>query len=118
MQRLLEPVFCVFSYSLEGLTGNSSEVTKEPPHTMESVLQSTRDPRRTPVVGTDERGSLVSLTEEEMESDHSEGSVFDNSVNRIGMQTAGSHDQSSGNWALIHVSWTVTWFTAIGMCCL
>ncbi|XP_032906493.1 A-kinase anchor protein 13 isoform X3 [Amblyraja radiata] len=67
------------SYSLEGLTGNSSEVTKEPSHTMESVLQSTRDPRRTPVVGTDERGSLVSLTEEEMESDHSEGSVFDNS---------------------------------------
>ncbi|XP_078283552.1 A-kinase anchor protein 13-like isoform X2 [Rhinoraja longicauda] len=65
------------SYSLEGLTG-SSEVTKEPPHIMESVLRSSRDPRRTPLVGTDERGSLVSLTEEDRESDHSEGSVFDN----------------------------------------
>ncbi|XP_069768128.1 A-kinase anchor protein 13 isoform X2 [Narcine bancroftii] len=65
------------SYSLEGLTA-SSEVTKEPPHMMESVLQGSRDPRRAPVVCTDERGSLVSLTEEELESDHSEGSVFDN----------------------------------------
>ncbi|XP_062922192.1 A-kinase anchor protein 13-like isoform X1 [Mobula hypostoma] len=65
------------SYSLEGLTAGS-EVTKEPPRTMESVLQNSRDPRRAPVVCTDDRGSLVSLTEEEMESDHSEGSVFDN----------------------------------------
>ncbi|XP_067827474.1 A-kinase anchor protein 13 isoform X2 [Heptranchias perlo] len=65
------------SYSLEGLAANN-EVTKEPSHTVESVLQNSRDPRRAPVVSTDERGSLVSLTEEEMESDHSDGSVFDN----------------------------------------
>ncbi|XP_051896222.1 LOW QUALITY PROTEIN: A-kinase anchor protein 13-like [Pristis pectinata] len=65
------------SYSLEGLTAGS-EVPKEPSHTMESVLQSSRDPRRAPVVCTDDRGSLVSLTEEEMESDHSEGSMFEN----------------------------------------
>ncbi|XP_059808918.1 A-kinase anchor protein 13-like isoform X4 [Hypanus sabinus] len=65
------------SYSLEGLTAGS-EATKEPPRTMESVLQNSRDPRRAPVVCSDDHGSLVSLTEEEMESDHSEGSVFDN----------------------------------------
>uniref|UniRef100_UPI00398F2EEE A-kinase anchor protein 13 isoform X2 n=1 Tax=Pristiophorus japonicus TaxID=55135 RepID=UPI00398F2EEE len=65
------------SYSLEGLTA-SNEVPKEPSHTVEAVLRNSRDPRRTPMVSTDERGSLVSLTEEEMESDHSEGSVFDN----------------------------------------
>ncbi|XP_048471707.1 A-kinase anchor protein 13-like [Rhincodon typus] len=64
------------SYSLEGLVHNS-EVIKETSHTAESVLQNSRDPRRAPVVSLDERGSLVSLTEEEMESDHSEGSVFE-----------------------------------------
>ncbi|XP_067874208.1 A-kinase anchor protein 13-like isoform X2 [Heterodontus francisci] len=65
------------SYSLEGLVADN-EVTKEPSHTVESVLRNSRDPRRAPIVSNDERGSLVSLTEEEMESDHSEGSVFDN----------------------------------------
>ncbi|XP_078386158.1 A-kinase anchor protein 13-like isoform X5 [Cetorhinus maximus] len=65
------------SYSLEGLV-HDNEVTKETSHTVESVLRNSRDPRRGPVVNTDERGSLVSLTEEEMESDHSEGSVFEN----------------------------------------
>ncbi|XP_078097395.1 A-kinase anchor protein 13-like isoform X2 [Mustelus asterias] len=64
------------SYSLEGLV-HDSEVTKETSHTVESVLRNSRDPRRAPIVNTDERGSLVSLTEEEMESDHSEGSVFE-----------------------------------------
>ncbi|XP_038669297.1 LOW QUALITY PROTEIN: A-kinase anchor protein 13-like [Scyliorhinus canicula] len=65
------------SYSLEGLV-HDSEVTKETSHAVESVLRNSRDPRRAPIISTDERGSLVSLTEEEMESDHSEGSVFEN----------------------------------------
>ncbi|XP_043533146.1 A-kinase anchor protein 13-like isoform X5 [Chiloscyllium plagiosum] len=74
---VLESDISYRSYSLEGLVHNN-EVTKETSHTAESVLQNSRDPRRAPIISTDERGSLVSLTEEEMESDHSDGSVFDN----------------------------------------
>ncbi|XP_041031216.1 A-kinase anchor protein 13-like isoform X9 [Carcharodon carcharias] len=76
------------SYSLEGLV-HDNEVTKETTHTVESVLRNSRDPRRGPIVNTDERGSLVSLTEEEMESDHSEGSVFENpKLTRVQLHSA------------------------------
>ncbi|XP_048418590.2 A-kinase anchor protein 13-like [Stegostoma tigrinum] len=74
--RVMESDISYRSYSLERLVHNN-EVTKETLHAAESVLQNSRDPRRAPIVSTDERGSLVSLTEEEMESDHSEGSVFE-----------------------------------------
>ncbi|KAF7239549.1 A-kinase anchor protein 13 [Varanus komodoensis] len=57
----------VFSYSLEGLAGEP-DVTKKPPPGLESSSLTTKDLRQSPPA-SDDRGSLVSLTEEELESE-------------------------------------------------
>lgn len=63
------------SYSLEGLTADRDGGKDSP-------LQgaSPRDPRRMPRQESEERGSLVSLTEEEQESDLGECSSLDSQV--------------------------------------
>ncbi|XP_044300894.1 A-kinase anchor protein 13 isoform X3 [Varanus komodoensis] len=55
------------SYSLEGLAGEP-DVTKKPPPGLESSSLTTKDLRQSPPA-SDDRGSLVSLTEEELESE-------------------------------------------------
>ncbi|KAG7468181.1 hypothetical protein MATL_G00140090 [Megalops atlanticus] len=60
------------SYSLEGLTADREGVKDSPPQGA-----SPRDPRRLPRQESEERGSLVSLTEEEQESDLGECSSLD-----------------------------------------
>ncbi|CAI5792733.1 A-kinase anchor protein 13 isoform X1 [Podarcis lilfordi] len=53
------------SYSLEGLAGEGDS-TKKPPSSLETATLNTKDLRQSPLAN-DERGSLVSLTEEELE---------------------------------------------------
>ncbi|XP_060138919.1 A-kinase anchor protein 13 isoform X6 [Zootoca vivipara] len=53
------------SYSLEGLAGEG-DGTKKPPSSLETATLNTKDLRQSPLAN-DERGSLVSLTEEELE---------------------------------------------------
>ncbi|XP_042198962.1 A-kinase anchor protein 13 isoform X1 [Callorhinchus milii] len=73
-QSATEAEFSYRSYSLEGLV-RENVVTKEQMQPTEMIFQPSRDPRRVPLVSTD-GGSLVSLTEEEMESDQIDSSVF------------------------------------------
>ncbi|XP_066558030.1 A-kinase anchor protein 13 isoform X4 [Amia ocellicauda] len=61
------------SYSLEGLSADQGDIGKESP----SQGASPHDSRRTPLLESSERGSLVSLTEEEQESDLGENSSLD-----------------------------------------
>uniref|UniRef100_A0A452HFV5 Uncharacterized protein n=1 Tax=Gopherus agassizii TaxID=38772 RepID=A0A452HFV5_9SAUR len=63
------------SYSLEGLAGDSDD-NKKPSSNLETSSLSSRDLRRSPLA-SDERGSLVSLTEEEVESEQGEIRGFD-----------------------------------------
>ncbi|XP_074863129.1 A-kinase anchor protein 13 isoform X3 [Carettochelys insculpta] len=63
------------SYSLEGLAGDCSDNNK-PSSNLETSSLSSKDLRRSPLA-SDERGSLVSLTEEEVESEQGEGREFD-----------------------------------------
>ncbi|XP_036399311.1 A-kinase anchor protein 13-like isoform X2 [Megalops cyprinoides] len=67
-----KPTFHRRSYSLEGLTADREGVKDSPPQGA-----SPRDPRRLPRQESEERGSLVSLTEEEQESDLGECSSLD-----------------------------------------
>ncbi|XP_069046763.1 A-kinase anchor protein 13 isoform X3 [Lepisosteus oculatus] len=60
------------SYSLEGLSADRQPGRESPPQGI-----SPRDARRTPLPENEERGSLVSLTEEEQESDLGENSSLD-----------------------------------------
>ncbi|XP_026528840.1 A-kinase anchor protein 13 isoform X2 [Notechis scutatus] len=53
------------SYSLEGLSGEADDTTK-PSSSLDVVSMNTKDLRQSPLAN-DERGSLVSLTEEEQE---------------------------------------------------
>ncbi|XP_033022694.1 A-kinase anchor protein 13 isoform X2 [Lacerta agilis] len=53
------------SYSLEGLAGEG-DGTKKPPSSLETATLNTKDLRQSPLAN-DERGSLVSLNEEELE---------------------------------------------------
>nr|XP_034986598.1 A-kinase anchor protein 13 isoform X5 [Zootoca vivipara] len=53
------------SYSLEGLAGEG-DGTKKPPSSLETATLNTKDLRQSPLAN-DERGSLVSLTEEDLE---------------------------------------------------
>ncbi|XP_013921201.1 PREDICTED: A-kinase anchor protein 13-like [Thamnophis sirtalis] len=55
------------SYSLEGLSGEADDTTK-PSSSLDVASMNTKDLRRSPLAN-DERGSLVSLTEEEQESE-------------------------------------------------
>ncbi|XP_039346316.1 A-kinase anchor protein 13 isoform X2 [Mauremys reevesii] len=63
------------SYSLEGLAGDSDD-DKKPSSNLETSSLSSRDLRRSPLA-SDDRGSLVSLTEEEVESEQGEIRGFD-----------------------------------------
>ncbi|XP_043380601.1 A-kinase anchor protein 13 isoform X3 [Chelonia mydas] len=63
------------SYSLEGLAGDSDD-NKKPSSNLETSSLSSKDLRRSPLAN-DERGSLVSLTEEEVESEQGEIRGFD-----------------------------------------
>uniref|UniRef100_A0A8C8R8T1 A-kinase anchoring protein 13 n=1 Tax=Pelusios castaneus TaxID=367368 RepID=A0A8C8R8T1_9SAUR len=63
------------SYSLEGLAGDSDD-NKKPSSNLETSSLSSRDLRRSPLT-SDERGSLVSLTEEEVESEQGEMRGFE-----------------------------------------
>uniref|UniRef100_A0A8C3TAR7 A-kinase anchoring protein 13 n=1 Tax=Chelydra serpentina TaxID=8475 RepID=A0A8C3TAR7_CHESE len=63
------------SYSLEGLAGDSDD-NKKPSSNLETSSLSSKDLRRSPLA-SDERGSLVSLTEEEVESEQGEIRGFD-----------------------------------------
>ncbi|XP_067411750.1 A-kinase anchor protein 13 isoform X3 [Emydura macquarii macquarii] len=63
------------SYSLEGLAGDSDD-NKKPSSNLETSSLSSKDLRRSPFA-SDERGSLVSLTEEEVESEQGEIRGFD-----------------------------------------
>ncbi|XP_061100499.1 A-kinase anchor protein 13 isoform X2 [Conger conger] len=63
------------SYSLEGLTADRPGGKESPPQ-----RASPRDPRRIPRQESEERGSLVSLTEEEQESDLGECSSLDSQI--------------------------------------
>uniref|UniRef100_A0A674KAP8 A-kinase anchoring protein 13 n=1 Tax=Terrapene triunguis TaxID=2587831 RepID=A0A674KAP8_9SAUR len=66
------------SYSLEGLAGDSDD-NKKPSSNLETSSLSSKDLRRSPLA-SDERGSLVSLTEEEVESEQGEIRGFDRQV--------------------------------------
>lgn len=68
----------VFSYSLEGLAGDSDDI-KKPPSNLETSSLSSKDPRRSPLA-SDEQGSSVLLTEEELEDEHGELRGFDRQV--------------------------------------
>ncbi|KAG5849112.1 hypothetical protein ANANG_G00106560 [Anguilla anguilla] len=63
------------SYSLEGLAADRQGGKESPPQGA-----SPRDPRRIPRQESEERGSLVSLTEEEQESDLGECSSLDSQI--------------------------------------
>ncbi|KAM9124440.1 A-kinase anchor protein 13 isoform 2-T2 [Pangshura tecta] len=63
------------SYSLEGLAGDSDD-NKKPSSNLETSSLSSRDLRRSPLA-SDDRGSLVSLTEEEVEPEQGEIRGFD-----------------------------------------
>ncbi|XP_061451967.1 A-kinase anchor protein 13 isoform X2 [Rhineura floridana] len=58
------------SYSLEGLAGEA-DGTKKPPSGLETASLNTKDLQQSPLAN-DERGSLVSLTEEELELEQGE----------------------------------------------
>ncbi|XP_070619570.1 A-kinase anchor protein 13 isoform X2 [Erythrolamprus reginae] len=64
------------SYSLEGLSGEAADTTK-PSSSLDVASMNTKDLRQSPLAN-DERGSLVSLTEEEQESELGEmrGQIF------------------------------------------
>ncbi|XP_026504247.1 A-kinase anchor protein 13 [Terrapene carolina triunguis] len=66
------------SYSLEGLAGDSDD-NKKPSSNLETSSLSSKDLRRSPLA-SDERGSLVSLTEEEVESEQGEIRGFDRQI--------------------------------------
>ncbi|XP_019333060.1 A-kinase anchor protein 13 isoform X4 [Alligator mississippiensis] len=66
------------SYSLEGLAGDSDDI-KKPPSNLETSSLSSKDPRRSPLA-SDEQGSSVLLTEEELEDEHGELRGFDRQI--------------------------------------
>ncbi|XP_038274895.1 A-kinase anchor protein 13 isoform X3 [Dermochelys coriacea] len=68
------------SYSLEGLAGDSDD-NKKPSSNLETSSLSSKDLRRSPLAN-DERGSLVSLTEEEVESEQGEIRGFDHQTHQ------------------------------------
>nr|XP_056722074.1 A-kinase anchor protein 13 [Euleptes europaea] len=63
------------SYSLEGLAGEADR-TKKPSSSLETASLNAKDLQQSPLA-SDERGSLVSLTEEELESEQGEMGGFD-----------------------------------------
>ncbi|KAM3828420.1 A-kinase anchor protein 13 isoform 2-T3 [Vipera latastei] len=56
------------SYSLEGLSGEADNTATKPSSSLDVASMNTKDLRQSPLA-SDERGSLVSLTEEEQESE-------------------------------------------------
>ncbi|XP_039214864.1 A-kinase anchor protein 13 isoform X4 [Crotalus tigris] len=56
------------SYSLEGLSGEADNTTSKPSSSLDVASMNTKDLRQSPLAN-DDRGSLVSLTEEEQESE-------------------------------------------------
>nr|XP_025037471.1 A-kinase anchor protein 13 isoform X3 [Pelodiscus sinensis] len=66
------------SYSLEGLAGDSND-NKKPSSNLETSSLSCKDLRPSPLA-SDDRGSLVSLTEEEVESEQGESRGFDRQI--------------------------------------
>ncbi|XP_077173558.1 A-kinase anchor protein 13 isoform X2 [Paroedura picta] len=63
------------SYSLEGLTGEAGHI-KKPSSGLEAASLNAKSLQHSPLAN-DERGSLVSLTEEELESEQGEARGFD-----------------------------------------
>ncbi|XP_054858116.1 A-kinase anchor protein 13 isoform X2 [Eublepharis macularius] len=63
------------SYSLEGLAGDADHI-KKPSSSLETASLDAKDLQKSPLA-SDERGSLVSLTEEELESEQVEERGFD-----------------------------------------
>ncbi|XP_062819428.1 A-kinase anchor protein 13 isoform X3 [Anolis carolinensis] len=68
------------SYSLEGLAGEPGSI-KKPPSCLETSSLKAKDLRQNSLTN-DERGSLVSLTEEELESEQAEMRGFDRQIHQ------------------------------------
>ncbi|XP_027707356.1 A-kinase anchor protein 13 isoform X2 [Vombatus ursinus] len=64
------------SFSLEGLSGGAGDSSK-PSSALDANSASSKELRRSPFSGEERGGSLVSLTEEDLESDQREHSMFD-----------------------------------------
>lgn len=77
LQRLWYPQF-IFSFSLEGLVGDTNG-SKKPSSSLETSSLNVKGLRQNPLAN-DERGSLVSLTEEELESEQGEARGFGRKV--------------------------------------